>query len=87
MVLAHVMDEVDEIISGIRTKIKYGRSHGQQHMLQKGLKIFGEHGYEALEKEIGQLDDRECFGPISVKEMSNQERRKAQVKTNERLAK
>ena len=42
-------------------------------------KIFGEKGYEAIKKEIGQLDDRGCFGPILINEMSQSERQKAQI--------
>ena len=62
----HIMEEVEEVACGMRTKLKHSRSHGRQHTLQKGLKTFGRCGHEALEKETGQSDDRECFGPISV---------------------
>ena len=50
-----------------------------QHMLHKGLKIFGKKGVKAIGKEVGQLHDRVCFQPVSVKSMNANERRKAQV--------
>ena len=31
---------------------------------KKGLNIFGKKGYDAIFKEMAQLDDRECFKPI-----------------------
>ena len=43
----------------------------------KGLKVFGEHGHEAATKEMDQLHRRNCFTPISVKDMTSTERRKA----------
>jgi hypothetical protein len=52
---------------------------GQQYTLAKGLKKFGEKGIKGTEKEIGQLHDRACFKPVRVEDMSNQERRKAQI--------
>jgi hypothetical protein len=38
---------------------KHRASFAQQHMLQKGLKVFGNKGHEALMKEIDQ-HTREC---------------------------
>ena len=43
---------------------------------KKGLKIFGEKGYDAIMKEMGQLDDREAFRPIHVSELTTNERKK-----------
>ena len=54
-----------------------GVSLGQQYILQKGLKVFGERGKEAGRKEIGQLHDRQCFNPILVSELSEKEKKKA----------
>ena len=39
--------------------------------------MFGEHGHEAATKEMDQLHRRNCFTPISVKDMTSTERRKA----------
>ena len=54
-----------------------GASFVQQFLLHKGLKVFGEHGHEAATKEMDQLHRRNCFTPISVKDMTSTERRKA----------
>ena len=69
--LAHVMDHADCVMQG--------SGHAHQHELWKGSKSFGKHSCEAPEKETGQSDNGECFGPISVEEMTNQESKKAQV--------
>ena len=49
----------------------------QQFILQKGLREFGEEGYQAALKEIAQLHKRMCFTPIAVQSMTDEERRKA----------
>ena len=41
-----------------------GICFGQQHLLQKGLKVFGEKGYEASLSELKQQHDRVCFRPV-----------------------
>ena len=48
----------------------------EQYMLHKGIKKFGAEGYAAVLKEIDQIDKRECFKPISIKEMTPSERMK-----------
>jgi hypothetical protein len=58
---------------------KHGASFAQQYMLQKGLKVFGIKGHEALMKEIDQLHKRTCFAPLKVKEMKPSKRKKAQM--------
>jgi hypothetical protein len=58
---------------------KHGASFVQQYMLQKGLKVFGNKGHEALMKEIDQLHKRICFAPFKVKEMKPSKRKKAQM--------
>ena len=50
-----------------------------QHNLRKGLKEFGDRGFEAAEKEMKQLFDQHCFVPVDIKTMSAEEKRKAQV--------
>lgn len=50
-----------------------------QHMLHKGLKIFRERSVKAIGKEVGQLHNRTCFRPISIKTMTTNKHRKAQV--------
>ena len=71
-IIARAMDE-------IRGKVmKEGSSFGQQFYLQKGLNKFGDKGKSAAIKELDQLYRRNCFEPISVKEMTDKERMRAQ---------
>ena len=50
---------------------------GQQYLLKKGLEKFGERGTKANEKELRQLHDRTCFRPISIADMTPEEKMKA----------
>ena len=52
---------------------------GQQYLINKGIKIFGEAGATAATKELDQLHRRHCFEPIHVKDLTPSERRKAQT--------
>eukprot|EP00980_Cylindrotheca_fusiformis_P025045 scaffold12973_cov60-Cylindrotheca_fusiformis.AAC.1 len=70
-VIAHVMTE-------LRGKVmQQGHCFGQQYIMQKGLKVFGEKGKKAATKEMDQLYKRNCFEPVSVKDMKPSEKRKA----------
>jgi hypothetical protein len=53
-------------------------SFAQQYIMQQGLKKFGKKGEDAALKEVGQMCKRTCFAPVSIKEMTSQERKKAQ---------
>jgi Reverse transcriptase (RNA-dependent DNA polymerase) len=66
---------IGDLCHQVKTK---GVSFAQQFILQQGLKKFGQKGQEAALKELDQLYKRNCFTPISVKEMTAMERRKAQ---------
>ena len=61
-----------------RVNIK-GYSYAQQYILNKGLKMFGNRGKKALMTELDQLYRRNCFTPVSIKDMSMEERQRAQV--------
>ena len=50
-------------------------SFGQQHILQKGLKLFQERGYNAAVKELDQLHSRTCFVPLKIQSLSETEKR------------
>ena len=54
-----------------------GACFGQQYLLKKGLEKFGERGTKANEKELRQLHDRTCFRPISIADMTPEEKMKA----------
>ena len=63
MLIARVMDDINSKVS------VQGASFAQQYILQKGLKVFGNRGRQASTKEMDQLHRRNCFTPISVKEL------------------
>jgi len=48
-----------------------GLSHGQQYLLQRGLKKFGKARHEAAFSELDQLHQRVVFEPIDVKPVVN----------------
>jgi hypothetical protein len=50
----------------------------QQYYLNKGLKIFGDEGRAAVDKELHQLLKRECFAPVDVSELSQLQIKRAQ---------
>ena len=49
----------------------------QQYVLEKGLKIFKEKGEKSVHKEMKQLDDRTCYLPLMVRDMTTGEKMKA----------
>ena len=55
------------------------QQHAQQYSLNKGLKVFKERGHKAVEKELKQQHDRRCFEPISPDELTELEKRRAQI--------
>ncbi len=54
-----------------------GHSFGQQYILQKGLKIFGDKGRKAVSSEMGQLHHRDCFQPLLVSSLTPSEKKRA----------
>ena len=53
-------------------------SFGQQYILQKGLEKFGDRAREGVHKELDQLHKRNCFSPTLPKDMTQEEKDKAQ---------
>ena len=51
---------------------------GQQHQLQKGLKLFGLKGEIAAKQELSQLIKRNCYEPIDASTMTDTEKKKVQ---------
>ena len=47
------------------------------YSLQKGIKKFGDKGYESAKSEMKQLHDRNCWTPIQISTMTPQEKKKA----------
>ena len=62
-----------------RTDIGNSKSFSQQYQLGKGLKLFGDQGHKASVSELEQLHHQKCFHPVSVNEMTRNERMKAQM--------
>ena len=71
MLIARCMDDINNRVT------TRGASFAQQFLLHKGLKVFGEHGHEAATKGNGPTTPTKLFTPISVKDMTPTERRKA----------
>ena len=71
LLIARVMGDINEQVT-----IK-GATFAQQYMLKQGLKKFGRRGHEGAQKEMDQLHRRNCFCPVSVKNLSEKERRQA----------
>ena len=67
---------IDDLNNGVAV-VTQSECHGQQYILQKGLKVFGDKGKAASTKEVDQLINRGCFEPVSVKEMTPAERKRA----------
>ena len=70
MLIAQLMKELNYHVT---TK---GSSYIQQYMLKKGLHIFTERGERASTKEMDQLHRCNCFTPVSMKEMTKEEKKK-----------
>ena len=46
------------------------KTFGQQYVIQKGIKMYGENAINAAMKELDQLHKRQCFTPVPIKERS-----------------
>ena len=65
---------IARLIVNINTKATNDEiAFAQQFILKKGLKEFGNAGYEAALKEVAQLHKRTCFTPLPVKELTDKE--------------
>jgi hypothetical protein len=70
------------MISELRKPRDYGHMHATlehtvmtQHSMKRGIKEFGEAGVDAVLKELQQLHDRKVLEPVSVGNMTKEERR------------
>ena len=79
--LAQVIGQIMVEINGSITRrgLAIVESFAQQYILEKGLKKFGNKGEQAAYKEMEQLHKRTCFTPILVKDMTEDEKKKAQL--------
>ena len=76
-IIGQLMVDINGAIMTRRlNKVKF---YAQQYMLDTGLKKFGNKGEEAAYKEAEQLHKRTCFTPVSIKDMTESERKKAQL--------
>ena len=50
-------------------------SFGQQHILQKGLKMFEEKGHATAMKELDQLHKSMCFTPVDISDLTTSEKK------------
>ena len=63
------------------------KQHVQQCTLEKGLKMCRKRGEDAALKEIGQPHDRACFEPTRVEDMTEEEKRQAQIELTHLMGK
>ena len=75
-VLAQFINEINHRVAANTT---LEQQHGQQHLLPKGLKIWGTDARKAAMKEMDQLHHRGAFAPVDPNECSKSELAKAQV--------
>ena len=75
----HELNQATTIAGGQPNHVfaQVGVSLLQTYSLSKGLKKFGDKGYEAASGEMKQLHDRECFTPINVQDLTPVERKRA----------
>ena len=76
-VLAQLIMEVNK--RSAESNFPEAVQHGQQHLLPKGLKLWGNDAVNAAKKEMTQLHDRGAFAPVSPEECTKSELSKAQV--------
>ena len=69
MVLAAMLEELER-----KLYVQCGATFSQQFLLQQVLKKFGDKGKEAAMKEMDQLDKRDMFQPILIKDLTTQEK-------------
>ena len=66
------------VMSQIQAKVAAkGVSLGQQYIFRKGLKVFGEKGKEAANKELDQLHKQTCFQSVDISSLSPEEKHKS----------
>ena len=71
------------IMSEMNTRAtSQGACFGPQYLLKKGLGKFGERGTKSNEKKLRQLHDRTCFRPISIADMTPDEKNESNGGTN-----
>ena len=75
MMIARVITDIHASVQ--RKGLEFVEVFAQQYILQKGLKVFGNRGEDGAYKELEQLHKRTCFSPISIKEMTPIEKKKA----------
>ena len=75
MMIARVITYINGNVQ--RKELEFVQTFLQQYILQKGPKEFGIRCEEGAIKELEQLDKGTCFSPISIKEMTPAEKKKA----------
>jgi Reverse transcriptase (RNA-dependent DNA polymerase) len=62
---------------GTATKVKHGHQFVETYSLKRAINKFGEDAKQAAQGEMQQLQDRDCFRPISKRELTALERSRA----------
>ena len=80
--IAQVINDINSNVSsnGLNFIKQFGNEYeaqfSQQYVFEKGIKMFGEQGRSAAEKELDQLHKRGCFQPIDVSTQTDEEKRR-----------
>ena len=73
----HTLVNYGKIMTPGIKNVVMGLAMAQQYHVNKGLKVFGERGRDAVMKEMKQLDDLEVIQPRNWSELTAEQRRKA----------
>ena len=73
----HSLVNYGEVMSPGIKNVVMGLAMAQQYHVNKGLKVFGDKGREAVMKEMKQLDDLEVIQPRNWSELTAEQRRTA----------
>jgi hypothetical protein len=73
----HALVNYGKVMSPNIKNVVMGLAMAQQYHVNKGLKVFGERGKEAVMKELKQLDELEVVNPRNWSELTAEQRRTA----------
>ena len=79
-IVAKLMTSINENVT--RTGVTGVKAvFGQQYVIQKGLKKFGEKARQGAMKELDQLHKRNCFSLININTLTPKERKKRKMES------
>jgi hypothetical protein len=70
----HALGNYGKVMTPNIKNLVMGLAMAQQYHVNKGLKVFGERGKEAVMKELKQLDELEVVNPRNWSELTTEQR-------------